>query len=71
MAVHHTQGDSHVLLDRLLAVLEDWQWSRLLFHLAAIIHGTGWGEVTITLQAGRMHKISSTMTEHPRRPDDP
>ena len=56
------------LLDRLLAVLEDWQWARLLFHLANIINGTGWGEVKISLKEGKMIEISSTMTEKPRPP---
>jgi hypothetical protein len=32
------------LLQRLLAVLEDWQWARLVFHLANVINGTGWGK---------------------------
>jgi len=56
------------LLDRLLAVLEDWQWARILFHLAGIINGTGWGEIKITIKNGRMNEISSTMTEVPKPP---
>jgi len=55
------------LLQRLLAVLEDWQWARLVFHLANVINGTGWGEVRVTLKNGRMDEISSTMTEKPRQ----
>ena len=54
------------LITRLLAVLEDWQWARLVFHLANVINGTGWGKVEITLKNGRMDEISSTMTERPR-----
>lgn len=55
------------LLDRLLAVLEDWQWARLLFHIAGIINGSGWGEINITVKNGRMDEISSTMREKPRK----
>lgn len=60
--------DTTGLLDRLLAVLEDWQWARVLFHLAGIVNGTGWGEVKITIKNGRMNEISSTMTEIPKPP---
>lgn len=47
------------LLQRLLAVLEDWQWARLVFHLANVINGTGWGEVRVSLKNGRMDEISA------------
>ena len=56
------------LLERLLAVLEDWQWTRLLFHISGVMNGTGWGEVKISLKEGKMIEISSTMTEKPRPP---
>lgn len=56
------------LLDRLLAVLEDWQWARVLFHLANTINGTGWGEIKITIKNGKMDEVSSMMTEKPRPP---
>jgi len=55
------------LVQRLLTVLEDWQWARLVFHMANVINGTGWGEVRISLKNGRMDEISSTMTERPRQ----
>ncbi len=58
------------LLARLLAVLEDWQWARLLFHLANVLNGTGWGEVTITLKNGRVDEIDSRMREKPRQGPD-
>ncbi len=55
------------LMARLLAILEDWQWARLIFHLAQVINGTGWGEVNIVLKNGRMDEINSTMREKPRQ----
>lgn len=58
------------LLTRLLTVLEDWQWTRLLFHLAQVINGTGWGEISITIKNGRMDEISSLMREKPRLPNN-
>jgi len=39
----------------------------LVFHMANVINGTGWGEVRISLKNGRMDEISSTMTERPRQ----
>jgi hypothetical protein len=62
------EKQQQALLDRLLAVLEDWQWTRLLFHIANITNGTGWGEVKISLKDGKMIEISSTMTEKPKPP---
>ena len=57
------------LLTRLLAVLEDWQWSRLLFHLAGVINGTGWGEIHITIKGGKLDQIDATQHDKPRKPD--
>lgn len=56
------------LLDQLLSVLESWQWARILFHIASIVRGTGYGEIKIVIRNGEISDLSSMMTEKPRRP---
>jgi hypothetical protein len=55
------------LLTRLLAVLEDWQWGRLLFYISNVINGTGWGEIHIVIKDGKMDEIAATMRDKPRK----
>lgn len=62
---HYTTNPD--LLTRLLAVLEDWQWARVIFHLSNIIDGTGWGEVHISIRNGRLDEIAATMRDKPRK----
>ena len=39
---------------------------QLCFHLEQVVNGTGWGEVVVTIKAGRVDEISSRQTEKVR-----